>query len=207
MVTSRTIVIADDHPIMRMGILSVLQHAPGLSVIGEASNGIQVVDMCRELRPDILLLDIHLAKIEGLMVVRLLKNACKIPRIILMSDNANAALVQTALDIGVSGYILKNVAGNDLLDAIYRVMHGHKVLMGVDKPQTNAHPALSVQELMTLHYVASGLSTKEIAWRMNNSTRTIETYMQRVFCKLGANNRTQAVAIAHREQLLLVEGG
>ncbi len=205
MITRVTIVVADNHPIMRAGIISILQHVPNLCVVGEAADGLQVVDMCRELHPDLLLLDIHLAKMEELMVAHLLQGTCRIPRILMLGTTSNAAIVQAAFDTGASGYILKNVAGNDLLNAIYRVIHGQKVLPGIDKPQNNPYPALSVRELLTLRYVADGLSTKEIAGRMSNSPRTIETYINRVFCKLGANNRTQAVAIAHRERLLLAE--
>lgn len=139
------------------------------------------------------------------MVAHLLSNAYQAPRIIMFSAFSNAAVVQAALDAGVSGYVLKSADGSDLLDAIYRVMRGQKVLLGVDKPQTRTQPSLSVRELLTLRYVAEGLSTKEIAGRMSSSTRTIETYINRIFHKLGANNRTQAVTIAHRDQLLLVE--
>jgi two-component system NarL family response regulator len=203
--TSMTIIVADEHPIMRAGIMSILQRAPDLRVIGEASDGMQIVEMCRELHPDLLLMDIQLAKVEGFRTAHLIKNICKAPRIIILSTTSNAAVVQATLDIGVNGYVLKSVAGSDLLNAIYRVKCGQQVLLGVDKPQSSSYKALSVRELLTLHYMADGLSTKEIAWRMSNSTRTIETYINRVFCKLGANNRTQAVTIAHREQLLLLE--
>lgn len=200
-----TIVVADELPIMRAGILGVLQDATDLRVVGEASDGVQAVDMCRELRPDVLVLDVHLAKIEGLMVAYQLSNAHQAPRIVIFSAVSNAAIVQAALDAGVSGYILKNVTGNDLRRAIYRVVRGQRVLLGVDKPQPRKHPPLSARELVALRYLADGLSTKEIAGQMSSSTRTIETYINRIFYKLGANNRTQAVTIAHREQLLLVE--
>jgi DNA-binding NarL/FixJ family response regulator len=202
MVTSVTIVVADNQPIMRAGILGILQRTPDLRVIGEASDSIQAINMCRELHPDLLLLDIHPAKMQDLMTAHLLQNAHKTPRIILFSTTSNAAIVQAALEAGVSGYILKSATEKELLNAIYRVIHGQRVLLGVDKTQTTLYPALSIQELLTLRYVADGLSTKEIARHMSNSTRTIETYINRIFCKLGANNRTQAVAIAHREQLL-----
>jgi DNA-binding NarL/FixJ family response regulator len=202
-----TIVVADSHPVMRTGIISILEHATGLRIIGEAADGIQALDMCRELHPNLLLLDLRLPKMEGLMVANLLRGAHQAPRIIMFSAFSNAAVVQAALDAGVSGYILKSVATHDLLDAIYRVMRGQKVLLGVDKPQTRGYPSLSARELLTLRYVSEGFSTKEIAQCMSSSTRTIETYINRIFHKLGANNRTQAVAIAHREQLLLVEEG
>src|SRR5690242_559397 len=121
MATSITIVVADQHPIMRAGILSVLREVTDLHVIGEASDGAQAIDMCREVHPDVLMLDIHMANLEELMVAYQLSNTYQAPRIMLLSTISNADVVQAALDAGVSGYILKDVTGNNLRQAIYRV--------------------------------------------------------------------------------------
>lgn len=200
-----TIVLADDHPVMRTGTRNILHSSMGLKVVGEASDGLQALDLCRELHPDLLLLDLRLPKMEGLMVVHTLKGMNQAPRILMFSAFSDDVLLRAALDAGAHGYVLKSTPGADLLNAIQRVMRGQRVLIGVDKPQTSTYPPLSVQELATLSLVSEGLSTREIALRMNNSTRTIETYLNRIFQKLGARNRTQAVTIARREQLLSPE--
>lgn len=205
MARSVTIVVADDHPVTRAGIVSMLQHASDVKIVGEVSDGLQALDMCRALRPDVLLLDMRLPKMEGLMVAHHLSCSHQAPRIIMFSTSARRALVQAALEAGVSGYLLKNATGADILHAIYRVMQGQQVLIGVEKPQNSTYPSLSPQEVTTLNYVARGFSTREIAQHMSSSPRTVETYLNRVFSKLGAHNRAQAVIIAYREQLLPID--
>jgi DNA-binding NarL/FixJ family response regulator len=200
-----TILVADDHPITRTGILNILSRDAYLHVVGEASDGRQVLDMCRARHPDLVLLDVRMPQVEGLTLVQLLRKNYQAPRILMFSAYANHTLVNAALDAGADGYILKSTASNDIIEGIYRVMQGQRVLLGVKASQQKTFPPLSAQELVTLNYIAEGLSTKEIARLMNNSTRTIETYITRIFQKLDANNRTQAVTVARRHQLLLTE--
>jgi DNA-binding NarL/FixJ family response regulator len=207
MANSITVVVADDHPVTRAGTVSALQGASGLCVVGEAADGVQALDMCRTLQPQVLLLDLRLPRMEGLMVANLLRNTPQAPYIIMFSAYSSIALVQAALEAGASGYLLKSVSSTELVAAIHRVMRGRQVLMGVEMPRNNRRPLLSGRELATLSYVAEGMSTKEIARQMSSSTRTIETYLNRAFYKLGATNRTQAVTIAHRERLLPLEEG
>lgn len=207
MASGITIVVADDHPVTRAGTISILQNATGMCVVGEADDGLQALDVCRTMHPHVLLLDARLPQMEGLMVAHILSGTYQPPRILMFSAYANATMVQAALEAGASGYLLKSVPSSDLLAAIHRVMRGQRVLLGVEKPHENKPTSLSGRELVTLGYVAEGMSTKEIALHMSSSTRTIETYLNRVFYKLGANNRTQAVTIARRQQLLPVEEG
>ena len=200
-----TIIVADDHPMTRVGTVQALRQIGGLKVVGEASNGLQALKMCEELRPHILLLDIRLPELEGLTVAHLLARSKRAPRIIIFSAFANDMLVQAALEAGASGYILKTTASADLSTAIRRVMGGQQVLLGVKRPQDSKYQLLSRQELLVLNYVAKGLSTKEIALQMNSSSRTIETYLNRAFCKLRVSNRTQAAIIAYRERWLPID--
>lgn len=196
------IVVADDHPIMRVGTTVMLQQDPNLIVVGEAGDGDQAIMICSELHPDLLLLDLRLPKKDGLMVTQALLNGPGAPRILMLSAFSDTAFVRAALDAGASGYVLKSVTGADLVRAIWRVALGERVLLGVDDNVGSPHKSLSARELVVLRYVAEGLSTKEIAHILNSSPRTIETYLSRIFQKLNATSRMQAVMIARRNELL-----
>lgn len=201
------IVLADDHPVTRAGTMAILARDVNLAVVGEAADGAEALVRCHELYPDLLLLDIRLPRVDGLQVTRELmqpdpRNPIAPPKVLLLSAYPDAALVRIGLAAGAAGYVLKSAPGATLLAAVRRVMAGERqVLIGVDLPEETER-ALSVQEGVVLGYIAEGLTTKEIALHLNVSTRTIETYLSRLFQKLGASTRTQAVAIARRTNLL-----
>lgn len=197
------IVVADDHPVTRVGTIAILARDAQLMVVGEASTGDEAITLCRELQPELLILDVRLPHVDGLHVAQQVTQEVPSPVILLLSAYPDAALVQVGLAVGAAGYALKSVPGAALLDAIHRVMKGERpVLVGVSMPDESEVVTLSAQETVVLSHVADGLTTKEIAQRLNVSTRTIDTYLSRVFQKLGATTRTQAVTIARRMNLL-----
>lgn len=197
------IVVADDHPVTRLGTLAILARDADLTVVGEASDGQEAISLCHELRPTLLILDIRLPGIDGLHVTQQLMRETNRPTVLLLSAYPDAALVRAGLAAGASGYALKSAPGIELLEAIHRVMAGERpVLVGVSQPDGDEANALSAQETVVLGHVADGLTTKEIAQLLNVSTRTVDTYLSRIFQKLGATTRTQAVTVARRMNLL-----
>ena len=197
------IVVADDHPVTRVGTIAILTRDAELTVVGEASTGDEAITLCRELQPDLLILDVRLPNVDGLHVAQQVIQEALPPAILLLSAYPDAALVRVGLAVGAAGYALKSAPGAALLNAIHRVMKGERpVLVGVSMPEESGGSALSVQETVVLGYVADGLTTKEIAQRIAVSTRTVDTYLSRIFQKLGATTRTQAVTIARHMNLL-----
>ena len=197
------IVVADDHPVTRVGTIAILTRDAELTVVGEASTGDEAITLCRELQPDLLILDVRLPNVDGLHVAQQVIQEALPPAILLLSAYPDAALVRVGLAVGAACYALKSAPGAALLNAIHRVMKGERpVLVGVSMPEESGGSALSVQETVVLGYVADGLTTKEIAQRIAVSTRTVDTYLSRIFQKLGATTRTQAVTIARRMNLL-----
>lgn len=200
------VLVADDHPVTRAGTVAILHRDPLLRVVGEAQDGEEVLEQCRVNRPDVVLLDVRLPKIEGLVVAQRLCASGSVPRILMLSAFSDAVLVNAAFDAGASGYVLKSVAGAELLEAIHRVLRGDRhVLLGIkDEPEACPTP-LSTREVVVLQYVEQGLSTKDIAAQLSSSTRTVETHLSRIFRKLHVATRTQAVMIARREHFLSAE--
>ncbi len=200
-----TLIVAEDHPVTRAGTVGMLEGIFGLQVVAEAEDGLQALELCRQYRPHVLLLDARLPKMDGLMVIHLLTHRPQAPKILVFSAFDHLELVRATMAAGASGYLLKNATSSELGEAIRRAVRGQHVFVGVQKPAESNRPVLSGQELATLQYVAQGLSTREIAEQMSSSPRTIETYLNRVFFKLGANNRTQAVIKAYQDKVLQLD--
>lgn len=196
------VVVVDDHFVTRAGTIAIVQRDPRFEVVGEAADGAQAVELCRTLYPDLVLLDTRLPKMDGPAVARALRRMERPPTILMLSAYGDAASVQTALEAGATGYVLKSVAGADLVAAIERALRGVRVLVDVEGAVVDGPSRLSPQELVVLGYVAEGLKSREIAALVGSSPRTVETYIARVFQKLGARNRTEAINRARRQGLL-----
>jgi len=204
------VVIADDHPITITGTVAILRGDDALDVVGEATDGAGTLTPCRELRPDLLLLDVRLPDMSGIAVARAVRALPDPPRVLMLSAYPDGATVRAALEAGAAGYVLKSVVGPALLTAIRRVLEGEQVLLSVDGSPQDTRAPLSPQELAVLSLVAEGLTSRAIAARISTpdhtlSARTVETYLSRLYKKMGVGNRAEAVARAQREGLLTPE--
>ena len=203
---SSRIVVVDDFPVTRAGTMTILARDASLEVVGEAADGAEALALCRAVQPDLVVLDVRLPTVSGLTVARTLRPLPRPPRILMLSAFPDPAAVHAALAAGATGYVLKSVAGADLLRAVQQVLQGEQVLLGVEAGPEGGRAPLSPQEVVILGYVAEGLATKEIARRLAPlSIRTVESYLTRIYRKLGVCSRAEALAVARRAGLFTAQ--
>lgn len=205
------VLIVDDHPITRGGLRSALSAARDLEVIGEAGSGEEAVEAAIRLRPDLVFMDVRMPGMGGIEATREIRRAVPETRVILFTVDASRAAIAEAIQAGVSGYLLKDVSSEDLVRAARMAMEGKAVIHPaltktfLDEvrflPEDDGSP-LSAREVQILQHIASGSSTKEVARDLGISAHTVKTHLERIFDKLGANDRAQAVAIALRMGLV-----
>jgi len=202
-----TIVLGEDHLITRQGILRLLEDEEGLKVIGEASNGEEAVQMVTELKPDVVIMDIAMPKLNGIEATRQIKVINPCIGVLILSAYDDDEYVFAMLKAGAAGYLLKSVGGDELVRAIKAIHNGEPVLDPVIAKKVmnyfkfqNKIPSvkedsehLSSRELDIIKLAAKGLTNKEIADKLHLSYRTVEGHMRDVFNKLGVGSRTEAV--------------
>lgn len=204
------VVIAEDHAVVREGTRQIVASDPRIEVVGEAADGQAALDLVDELRPDVLILDLHLPAVTGIEVARRLQAAGSRTRILVLSAYDDDDYVFAAMDAGASGYLLKTAHGEEVIDAIHAISAGDVVLQGViaakfvkgrdsDRRRMPHEMGLTERELEILRLAAIGLRNKEIADRLFLSLRTVEGHLSHVFNKLGVASRTEAIvhAAAH----------
>lgn len=194
------IVIAEDHGVVRQG-LKVLIHAdPGLFVVGEAADGMEAIALARELRPDVVVMDIAMPRMSGLEATRQMAVAAPQTKVLVLSSYTDDDLVQSLLEAGAHGYITKHSASDDLLQGIWAVARGGRYLSGrvaarmrrrwnPDFPRRNGRPAeLTARETEVLGWIAAGMATKNIAARLEISFKTVEKHRQSIMSKLDLHD-------------------
>lgn len=214
------VLLADDHKIVRDGLRSLLQGHPLVQVIGEAENGRAAVAMARELRPEIVIMDIGMPQLNGVDATRKIVSESPHVRVIALSMHSDRRFVGEMLQSGASGYLLKDSAFEELAEAIDTVSEGRvylsKGITGVvvqDYVRRLQHPAstpppvskLSPREREVLQLAAEGKSTKEIAACLDLSVKTVETHRRQVMEKLGIYNLAGLIKFAIREGLASLE--
>jgi DNA-binding NarL/FixJ family response regulator len=206
------ILIVDDHAVVRQGLAAMLTHRYGMEVVGEAADGAQVVDSARALRPDVIVLDLHMPVMDGIATTLAVRREDPDVAILILTSFSEEDRAAAALAAGASGYILKDSSADELIQAIRSVHSGHLVLsrtmMGAlagthsksdapDKPD-----ALTTRELEVLREIGAGLTNQGIALKLGISATTVRAHVSSLLSKLGASNRTQAVMIAQDRGLL-----
>jgi two-component system response regulator NreC len=209
-----TVVLADDHPVVRQGLLALLSEVPELRVIGEASDGLEAVALVQSLAPHVLVVDVMMPGLNGLEVARRITLQSPRTRVVMLSMYANEAYVVEALRNGAAGYVLKDAPGAALVEAVRAVAGGGHYLSpplserAIAEYVARAAATLDLYDTLTprerevLQLAAEGFSSVEIAARLCISPRTAETHRGHAMQKLGIHNQTDLVRYALRRGIV-----
>jgi DNA-binding NarL/FixJ family response regulator len=205
-----TVMIVDDHPVVREGLAAIFKSQKDIKVVGEASNGEEACELSDQLLPDVLLLDLRMPKKDGLQVINELsgRRGPK-PRIIVMTTYESEEDIRRTLKAGARGFLAKGTAPQQIRDAVRRVAQGESLLppsIASKLAESMAHPELSERELQVLQYMASGRSNKEIGQVLYISENTVKAHVKSILAKLDAMGRTEAIAIATKRGLIVSPG-
>lgn len=206
--------IVDDHPVTREGLRTLLELSgdEAVIVVGEAGSGEEAVLQVVELEPDVVFMDVRMPGISGIEATKQIRKANPGTKVILITIDESRGAISEAIQAGVSGYLLKDASADALLDAAKQAVEGRAVIhpqltktfieevQHADEAPTST--PLSKREREILQMVANGSTTKEVARDLGISPHTVKTHLERIFEKLGANDRAQAVAIAIRAGLV-----
>ena len=201
------ILIADDHPVVREGLMTILALQSDLKVVGQAQDGEEACRLYAELAPDILILDLRMPKKDGQEVVTELMARKPQPRIIVLTNSAKTEDLRRALTAGAKGYLLKGAEPRQVWDTIREVFAGKSSLphdVAAQLADSMAQPQLSQRELQVLKQMAIGRSNKEIGQILYISEYTVKSHVKAILKKLNAIGRTEAIAIASQRGLISV---
>ncbi|MGD0134348.1 MAG: response regulator transcription factor [Bryobacteraceae bacterium] len=193
----------DDHPLLREGIAALIGNQEDMELIGEASNGREAIDQFRKHRPDITLMDLQMPEMSGLDAISAIRGEFPDARIIVLTTHPGDVQVSRALKAGARAYILKD--GKELLDTIRAVHAGQKRLSAEVAAEIAEHAtndALTPREVDVLRLLAKGNANKEIGAQLSLTEETVKSHIRSILAKLGANDRTHALAIGLKRGII-----
>jgi DNA-binding NarL/FixJ family response regulator len=208
------ILVADDHPMLREGLVAVLSTQPDFDIVGEAADGAEVVRLAEALRPDVILLDLEMPDVDGVAALEGLRDAVSAARAIVFTAYDTDERILRSLRAGARGYLLKGASRQEIFDAVRTVHAGGsllepgvttRLLDHVREGGEQSEP-LTPRELEVLALISEGLQNSEIAGRLFVTERTVKFHVSSILAKLGADNRTEAVALAARRGLIRMPG-
>jgi DNA-binding NarL/FixJ family response regulator len=193
------VLCADDHPLVRKGITAILANEADIELVAEAANGRDAVELFREHRPDVTLMDLRMPELDGIAAAKMIRSEFPDAKIIALTSFDGDQDIYCALEAGVHGYLLKEMVHTEVLNSIRKVDAGQR-LMSEEMARRIAEyfppSPLTPREVEVLQLVAQGLANKEIAARLGTASGTVKIHVQNILSKLGAADRTRAVTIA-----------
>ena len=199
------VLCVDDHPLLREGITAIINSQPDMVLVAEASNGAEAIQKFREHKPDVTLMDLRLPDMSGIDSLIAIRTNSPEARIIMLTTFEGDVEAQRALEAGARAYLLKSMPPNDLIHVIRQVYAGKKKIPTEIAARLAEHlsdESLTVREVDVLKHVANGNRNRDIAQQLFISEETVKVHIKHIMEKLGANDRTQAVAIAVRRGII-----
>jgi DNA-binding NarL/FixJ family response regulator len=193
------VLAVDDHPMVRAGLAAVIGAEPDMELVGEAANGREALELFREHRPDVILMDLRMPAMDGLAATRAILGEFPTARIVVLTTYDGDEDIHRALEAGAKGYLLKDMLRTEVLNAIRAVHRGQRaipVAVAARLAEYVPRIQLSDRELEVLELVAKGLSNKEIARVIRRAEETVKVHLKNIFEKLGVEDRTEAVTTA-----------
>ncbi|MEU9073554.1 response regulator transcription factor [Kitasatospora sp. NPDC048538] len=216
------VVLADDQPLIRAGLVMVINDIPDIEVVGEAGNGAEAVQLVRELAPDVVVMDVRMPGMDGIEATRMITREAGAPHVVVLTTFDDDDNVYDALRAGASGFLVKDMALDDIIAAVRVVAAGDALIAPkvtrrlieefADRPQRAAAPppreirGITGRELEVLTLIGRGLSNAEIAEAMFISGATVKSYVTRLLAKLDARDRVHLVIIAYEHALVSPTG-
>jgi DNA-binding NarL/FixJ family response regulator len=207
------ILIADDHPVVREGLISMLSREGDFNVIGEAKDGVEAVNKSRELSPDVVLMDLRMPEMDGVAAMRQIRSTMPNIKFIILTTYSDDDYIFSGIEAGARAYLLKDAPREELFKAIRSVYRGESLIQPVVASKlldrfsqlsrrTPSGEELSERELEVLCLMAKGAANKEISAKLNIAQSTVKTHITNIFQKLGVNDRTEAVTQALKKGLI-----
>jgi two-component system, NarL family, response regulator DevR len=212
--TKHRVLVVDDHEVVRLGLKSLLEHNPQFEVVGEAGNAREAIEMVGRFHPDLVLMDIRLPGASGIEACEEITRTFPETRVVMLTSYAEDEMLFSAIRAGASGYVLKQIAGEDLIKALEAVCRGEAMLdpavtqrvfqevrRAVKEEEASAFANLSQQEKHVLLLVSEGKTNREIAKSLFLGEGTVRNYVSSILSKLGVSNRAEAAAYAVEHSL------